>query len=511
MTTTSPQPAAAEALPSALKVELWKRVDRGLRNGEMLITNEQFFKVVVRDFRHLIGVAPDRAVKVRLLEMVMQVNDKHPETYLTAGIKNAVDAFFKSTGDNAGEAREMIVRMVKEGRTGDVAGEYGHQRRRQDPHRKGRAGDHPHYGRQQTAATGAKAGKPQAPCATGHRLVGVSQTSIEEPTDLSDVSVYEPGPTEAEQAERIAEEKARTEELAGEELKRAARNLGSYMQQKLLNEDEVADLKRLYGIDKRLADGDIDDAEANRLRSEISDAVREKLQSRLREAVDNSVHYLNVFEALRRISKERDEAIQLLVRHKNQVVAENAEDVNLAIVTKTLEEDDDLLDELGTLMDREMRMMAANMPPYRHIYTPDQKIGKFSVDASFVDDLRESSREELSDRLNSEDADERIKSAADIKCMVALMTTLMKATTSFHKEVRRLRIGLRMKRLFSGSVDERDGRNRVQQFLRRRLATLYPDLTKEERAEIDELGQNVMEGTGAGEEAEDKKKRVYRV
>jgi hypothetical protein len=37
---------------------------------------------------------------------------------------------------------------------------------------------------------------------------------------LSNVSVYEPGPTEAEQAERIAEEKARTEEL-----KRAPRNL----------------------------------------------------------------------------------------------------------------------------------------------------------------------------------------------------------------------------------------------------------------------------------------------
>jgi hypothetical protein len=168
-----------------------------------------------------------------------------------------------------------------------------------------------------------------------------------------------------------------------------------------------------------------------------------------------------------------------LVRHKNQVVAENAEDVNLGIVTKTLEEDDDLIDELGTRKDREMRMMAANMPPYRHIYTPDQKIGKFSVDASFVDDLRESSREELLDRLNSEDTNERIKAAADIKCMVALMTTLMKARTPFHKEVRRLR----MKRPFSGSVDERDGRNRLQQFLRRRLATLYPDLTKEERVE----------------------------
>jgi hypothetical protein len=54
----------------------------------------------------------------------------------------------------------------------------------------------------------------------GTGMVGVSQTSIEELTDLGDVSFYEPGPTEAEQAERITEEKARTEEL-----KRAPRNL----------------------------------------------------------------------------------------------------------------------------------------------------------------------------------------------------------------------------------------------------------------------------------------------
>jgi hypothetical protein len=63
----------------------------------------------------------------------------------------------------------------------------------------------------------------------------------------------------------------------------------------------VADLKKLYGIDKRLADGDIDEEEANRLRGEISEAVRAKLQLRLCEAVDHSAHYINVFEALRRV------------------------------------------------------------------------------------------------------------------------------------------------------------------------------------------------------------------
>jgi|TARA_B100001964_G_C14233800_1_gene601413 hypothetical protein len=508
--------AHQDALPSELKVELWKRIDRRLRNGEVLITNEQFYKIMARDFSRLIGVTPDHATKVHLLEMIMQVNDKHPETYLSTGIKNAVDAFFKSTGDNADEAREMIVRMVKEGRTAmwlegmgievdarTLTGRVEQAIIRITEGQKLRAPPPRRENRKRRSRRGVP-------------MIGVSQTSVEPSADeAADPSVYEPAPTEEEQAQRIAEEKARTEELAGEELQRAPRNLGSYMQQKLLSEEEVTDLKKLYGIDKRLADGEIDETEANRLRSEISDVVREKLQSRLREAVDNSVHYINVFEALRRIPADRDNALALLIRHKNQVTADDPE-VNLSIVTRTLDEDEELLDELGTLMERkdhEMRMMAANMPPYRHVYTPDQAIGKFSVQDAFVDELRELSRDDLSERLNSEDTDERIKTAADIKCMVALLTTLLKTTTPFHKEVRRLRIVLRMKRLFNGSVDERDGRNRVQQFLKRRLHNLYPDLTKEERGEIEALGQNIMEGRGSGDDEEggDKAKRVYRV
>jgi ribulose bisphosphate carboxylase small subunit len=115
MTTVPAQKTSDATLPADLKVELWKRVDRRLNNGEVLITNEQFFKAMVRDFRRLVGVVPDRPVKTRILEMILHVNEKHPETYLSAGIKNAVNAFFKSTGDD--EAREMIVRIVKEGRT----------------------------------------------------------------------------------------------------------------------------------------------------------------------------------------------------------------------------------------------------------------------------------------------------------------------------------------------------------------------------------------------------------
>ena len=398
MTTAPPQQSSGTTLPSDLKVELWRRVDRRLRNREVLITNEQFFKVMVREFQRVVGVAPPRPVKARILEMVIHVNEKHPETYLSAGIKNAVETFFKASGDGDNEARDMIVRMVREGRTAMWLEGMGIDI---DPRMlSGQI--------EQAIIRIAEGKRVQAPPPTrresqkrrtrrGVGMVGVRKTTIDDAAkQVGDESEYGSDPSEAEQAQRIAEEKARAEELANEEVHRAPRNLASYVQQKLLSEEEVADLKKLYGIDKRLADGDIDETEANRLRSEISDVVREKLKSRLREAVDHSVHYLNIFEAMRRIHTDRDDAIVFLIRHKNQVVAQNAEDVNLSIVTKTLEENGELLDELGILMERkdhEMRMMAANMPPYRHVYTPDQAIGKFSVTESFIADMREMSRE----------------------------------------------------------------------------------------------------------------------
>lgn len=513
MTTAPPQQSTGIALPPELKVELWKRIDRRLRNREVLITNEQFFKAMVREFQRVVGMAPPRPVKARILEMIMQVNEKHPQTYLSAGIKNAIDAFFRSTGDGDTEARAMIVRMVKEGRTAmwlkglgiDVdprmlTGSLEQAIMRIAEGKKVRIPPPRRDDRKRRARRG-----------TG--MAGVNTTKVEDPAQApAEAAAYAAEPSAAEQAERIAEDKARTNELAGEEMRRAPRNLEAYTQQKLLTPEEVADLKKMYGIDRRLADGDIDEAEANRLRSEISEVVREKLQSRLREAVDNSVHYINNFEALRRLPRDRDDAMRFLIQHRKEVVAEK--DVDLSRVTKALEEDGDLLDSLGTLMERkdhEMRMMAANMPPYRHIYTPDQVIGKFTVTEDFVENMREQTTEELSDRLNSEETNTRIMAAADIKCMVALLTTLLKLTTPFHKEVRRLRISLRMQRLFDSSVDEKDGRNRLNQFLRRRLNNLYPDLSREERAQIEEMGQKIMEGRGEEDEGPDKSKRVYRV
>lgn len=517
MATTDEQPAVgAGHLPSELKEHLWRRLDRRLRNGDVLITNEQFFVLMVREFRRAVGIAPDRRTKVALLNMIIRVNEKHPETYLSAGIGNAVKAFLRNTGEDDSEAREMIKRMVKEGRTAMWLESMGI-----DVDARTLSGwveqaiirvvDGKRLNAPPRRETRRRRPRPTA------SMAGVSRTSLSDsvPKEESPASAYGGAPTEAEERERTATEAQHSEELAAEELRRAPRNLEAYRQQKLLTDEEAQELRKLHSIDQRLADGDIDAAEARRLRGEISESVRARLQERLREAVDHSVHYLSVFEALRRIPADRDPALALLLRFPQQVMAEDPEAVDLAPVTEILKQDDGLLDELGTLMERkdhELRMMAANMPPYRHVYTPEQSLGKFTAVPEFVELLRTADRAEISGRLNDEEPQQRVRAAADIKCVVALLTTMMKTTTPFHREVRRLRIGLRMQHLFDGSVDERDGRNRVQQFLRRRLHSLYPDLGRQERAAIEEVGQQIMEGRGrGGADAEDNTKRVYRV
>ncbi len=68
-TTSSPAVDPAKLLPGDLRVELWKRVERRLRKGEVLITNEQFFKAMAKDFKRMLRVEPDRRVKVELLQM----------------------------------------------------------------------------------------------------------------------------------------------------------------------------------------------------------------------------------------------------------------------------------------------------------------------------------------------------------------------------------------------------------------------------------------------------------
>ena len=521
-TATENQTVEAAELPAELKTELWGRIGRRLSRGEVLITNRQFLSAMAREFKRAVKVPASMSVKVALLEMIQSVNSARPETYLTHGIKNAVNRFFRESearmqgqADARQEMHRKIKQMINQGNTEIFLESIGVEidggvspaieraivriidgkKLRAQPRRERPAS------RRRRSSGGMASVHTAAMEAVGSEMVDPPAVSAA---------------TEEEQQERVAEEKKRFEITALAELERAPKNLDAYRQQDFLNDEEVTDLRTLYNIDERLANGEIDEAEANRLREEIQESVREKLQERLREAVDNSIHYVNAFEALKRIPDDRYEAMRFLIKHKNLAVSEE-EDVDLSPVAAALEKEDadDLLENLGVLMERkdhELRMIGANMPPYRHIHTLGQKLGKYTVLESFVDELTEVDRDAYSDRLNSDDAEQRVKTAADLKSIVALFTMFF-LPTPFHKMVRRLRILLRVRKIYDGAADDRDGRNKVQQFIKRRLMNLYPDLTKEEHAEIEAAANALVEERAPeeGAEKEDRTKRVYRV
>jgi len=476
---------------------------------------------MVTDFRRLLQIKPDKAVIEEMVEMVQMVNDTRPETYLTMGIKNAITKFFRDaeerTQGQAGAQEEIYARikeMIREGHTDlflesigvDVDGAALNPRIESAIIRIVE-------GKKLNAAPRRERSESSRR-RSGSKMVSVRSAAEEAAaSDAAELPAVAPPPTEEEQQQYLSEWKKRTEVTASAELERAPRHLEAFVKQDMLSDSEAVDLRTLYGIDERLAKGEIDEAEANRLRSELSEGVREKLQQRLRAAVDHSVHYMNVFEALGRLPPERDGALEFLIDFAD-LVASDEKEVALDDVTKTLEGDDALVENLGILMERKdhgIRMLVANMPPFRHVYGPGEKIGTFVIETKFVSDLRSLSLDELSERLNAEETATRVRAAADIKCMVALLNLLMRPT-ALHAEVRRMRIHLRIRRTFEGGVDERDGRNKVQQFLRRRLHNLYPDLTREERAGIEEWTSKMLAGRGEEEEEnEDRSKRVYRV
>ena len=124
MTQTSP-PQEKSLLPKELVVKLWGRVDRRLQRGDVLITTEHFQKVMEREFRKLVRVSPPRKIKEYLRDMIVAVNESHPETYLTLGIKNAVTRYFRDAQnrmqgqslEDQNQSLQMIIQMVKGGRT----------------------------------------------------------------------------------------------------------------------------------------------------------------------------------------------------------------------------------------------------------------------------------------------------------------------------------------------------------------------------------------------------------
>ena len=82
-------------LSSALRSELWSALGDRLRSGAALCTNGDFLDSLCEIYEDITGeVAPD-LVRDEIREMVVAVNEAHPETYLVNGVQNGIARAFE--------------------------------------------------------------------------------------------------------------------------------------------------------------------------------------------------------------------------------------------------------------------------------------------------------------------------------------------------------------------------------------------------------------------------------
>ncbi|MGY8823620.1 MAG: hypothetical protein ACKVJG_06715 [Candidatus Latescibacterota bacterium] len=65
-------------LPAKLRIALWKRVDRRLQHGDVLMTDEHFQKLMEREFLRIVHVKPSPKISAAIMAMVIRVNEEHP-------------------------------------------------------------------------------------------------------------------------------------------------------------------------------------------------------------------------------------------------------------------------------------------------------------------------------------------------------------------------------------------------------------------------------------------------
>lgn len=508
-------------LPSKLRLALWKRVDKRLQHGDVLITDEHFQKLMEREFLRLVHVKPSPKISAAILAMVSRVNEEHPNKYLSLGIKNMMTFYTRTLLDRLEghseqalkEGRNRITKMMREGRTAlfleSIGIELGP---RGLPRSIEKAIQNVLNGQEIEVPPQVLERQKKMKRGPGMANVRISEAALKAEEE-AEGPAQTPLPGEDERKDREERMLAREQEIRSEEVGRAGGYLESYREQELIDEEEMSALTALYGIESDLATGKINLEEAERRRSKIGN--REVVEKKLQQAVAFSVHYINAFEGLRRFPQERDAVCRLLIRQKQGAMAERGDEVLLDPLIAELDKDDDLLESAIKLLERrdhEARMLSANLPPYRYV-TGQGKIGNWLIEEDFIDDLRSLDREALSQQLNSADKNERVRPAAAVRCLVALVNQLINSTP-LHLAVVRLHIRKTVARLYSSMPQSKNGRQKVGHYLKQRVPRLYPDLSAEDKELIQKESEEIMAGIEAEREAgggEKDQMRVYRV
>ncbi|MFH1567241.1 MAG: hypothetical protein ABIL09_04515 [Gemmatimonadota bacterium] len=490
------KPSTDTILPDEVHTSLWERIAQRLERGDALITSRDFREAVEAEYQSLTGAAATPALRVLFQEAIDSFNRDHPEHYVARGVQNGVTRAFQ-TGvfrlswdvvqiQSAGarsvarfKSRDRVMGLLRAVRVPPGLIDEGACVRHAIDVVSGRK--EPLVKRPAREPLSPPSQATPAPTEVGEEARAAIRDGLVERGEAD--------------ARLVAENQVRAE-IEREQIKAAGQHVDSYVKQGYITGEEGETVRQLHEIEQRVARGEIDESEGIRLRNSLlSPDARRELERKLKGAVDYSVRFLQVFEALTRISPSSDEALRFLIHHKRILDEEQAAAARQRAGTELME-DGELLTQVCEIMDRrdqEIRMISVLLPPYSYIAKRgNERIGNLVIEEDFVDQLRGTSPEEMSERLNSPDPEVRVRPAADMQCLIAIVNQLIKPTP-WRKEVRLLRVQQTIEQFYHESDNVEEARKQAEGFLKRRLRRMFRDLTSEERTEIEGRGAAMID------------------
>jgi len=502
-TSTAIPQQISDAVDADLHRELWQRIAGRLQRGDALITTEDFLKVLEVEYQAVTGNPVTDTLREVFGKTISSFNRENPERYVAVGVQNCVRRVFESNcfklDWDLGQIEDVGSRSIARFKSQNLV---------QDLLRDVNVST--------TAIDGDDCVR-NAVDVVSERKPRTQKHELDEP--LADVDLLEPVASEPEpEPEPIAEEtqealkdgtisdgelQARQAEqdqahdrLEHREMGRVVERVDQYVQQGYLTTDEGETVRKLHDIDEQQKSGAIDAEEASRLRNSLmTEELRTKLDRKVKGAVDHAVRFLQAFESMQRVSTSIDEALRFLIHHKHILDPERS-DRERGLAAQELLEDRELLHLIIEIMERkdhEIRMISVCLPPYSYIVKRgNERIGNLTIEEDFIDDLRELEADDMSDKLHSEDALTRVRPAADMQCLIAILNHLIKATP-WRKEVRMMRVQDSLEQFYQETDDLGEARKQAENFLARRLRRMFKDLSNDEKHEIEERGAQMLD------------------
>jgi len=491
-----PPQGQADDLPLStnLQYQLWCRIAQRLEAGDSLVTQARFQRAMETDYHTISGNSPTAAVKSQLRSAIAALNNKHPETYLSSGARNAISKAFRQGIDTLqwnlttvqAKGAPVIRRFLK-GEMRSFFADQGLDAQAINP----LACVQPivrHLAEQAAIIASSPAAAQNAlplaePPSTLWDEIEIPQDPPhpQEQTESVHATIEEAirmGQIDEDVRERMNLQERWHTEFQKEEKTRIPQHLDAFVQRGLLTNLEAHNLRKI-----------IDGQQGRRHNSTV---VRAKLQEKLQPALAETVFCLEVFAALKRIPAARDAVLKFLIRHRERVTTPD-HSAGLRPLIEHLRQDPDLLAntvEIAECKDQEIHLIALHLPPYSRILK--EPLEQLEIDEHFVDHLRTRSNKELSNILSDPNPAIRQKPLIGARALITLIGQLIELTP-FCQEVRILHISQSLDSMYATANNRKKGREKIEHYLKHQIDSLYPDLTPHERTAVEQFAAEFLQ------------------